>query len=157
MRGVASAHDTSKFISILTWTLLISAAASRISPGSSACETGPRLSDSTTNTSILGNQKNKEGRCPFCCLRYVHIGKCAGSSFEKYVAKSQVPDAITNHYWAPFFELHNLLRPSCLFGTALRHPGTKARYLLSIFLPSTEFCLSCKFLSAAFRVQLPLL
>ena len=62
-------------------------------------------------------------RHPLCCVRFVHIGKCAGTSFEKYAIQSGIPDAITFHHWAVFFEHNALLRPACIYGTALRHPG----------------------------------
>ena len=62
-------------------------------------------------------------RHPLCCVRFVHIGKCAGTSFEKYAIQSRIPDAITFHHWAAFFEHNALLRPACIYGTALRHPG----------------------------------
>lgn len=91
-------------------------------------------SPNSSNTALPGrewqgdvNEKNDSSsdisHFPPCSLRFVHIGKCAGTSVERFVVQTRVPDAITFHHWAAFFEYNSLLLPSSLWGTALRNPG----------------------------------
>jgi len=73
---------------------------------------------------------------PWCCVRYVHVGKAAGSSFEAWVKQRAVRppgapalshrgiDAITFHHPISYFLEHQMLQPYCIVGVTLRDPAS---------------------------------
>ena len=70
---------------------------------------------------------------PWCCVRYVHVGKAGGSSFQTWTqmpakrppggpAASQGVDAVTFHHPVSFFIEQHMLKPACIMGITLRDP-----------------------------------
>ena len=60
---------------------------------------------------------------PWCCVRYVHIGKAAGTSFDRWVKDRKVQDAQTFHHPVTWFlDVGAMLAPRCILGVTLRSP-----------------------------------
>jgi hypothetical protein len=97
------------------------------------------LADAASNvrgTYMARGEPKGEG---WCCVRYVHIGKAAGSSFDLWRRYSKSIDPITFHHPLSYFLERHLIQPHCIFGVTLRDP-------VALFWSQFTFCLGrvCK-------------
>ena len=102
-----------------------------------ACE-GAALPEATFEAHVSGDGQSAapaNPQHPWCCVRYVHVGKAAGTSFEAWVqtaaeqppgfanaARKRAIDAQTFHHPVSYFLEHHFLQPACILGVTLRDP-----------------------------------
>jgi hypothetical protein len=117
--------------------LLLLVSLGKVDPGAPKDDTGAtRLGDRVAARRLVKKNDSwsaQDGAPPktaappaagrWCCVRYVHIGKCAGTSFDEWAKRTKVVDAETFHHPVTWFlDGGVVLQPRCLVGVTLREP-----------------------------------